>query len=202
MSAPTPRRNRRQADALRSGIAVGTVLASLAVGLPAVALLRAADTGPEVIRVPGPTATVVREKVRHVPLPGPTVVKRRKVKVRVPVPGPTRTVYPRADRARPAAASGSPRALGRARAAARGWSAHWPCLDALWSRESGWDPNARNPTSTAYGIAQFLDSTWAGTGIAKTADPGRQITAGLRYIAARYGDPCRAWRHSQAVGWY
>ncbi len=26
--------------------------------------------------------------------------------------------------------------------------------------ESGFDPNAKNPKSTAYGLCQFLDSTW------------------------------------------
>lgn len=76
------------------------------------------------------------------------------------------------------------------------------CLEALWGRESGWNPDAQNPTSTAYGIAQFLDSTWAGTGIAKTSDGYRQIDAGLIYINNRYGSPCGAWGHSQSTGWY
>ena len=76
------------------------------------------------------------------------------------------------------------------------------CLERLWGRESGWNPNAQNPTSTAYGIPQFLDSTWAGTGIAKTSDGYRQIDAGLIYIENRYGSPCGAWGHSQAAGWY
>jgi hypothetical protein len=76
------------------------------------------------------------------------------------------------------------------------------CLEKLWGKESGWNPNAQNPTSTAYGIAQFLDSTWAGTGIAKTSDGYRQIDAGLIYIEKRYGSPCGAWAHSQSTGWY
>jgi hypothetical protein len=76
------------------------------------------------------------------------------------------------------------------------------CLEQLWEAESGWNPNAQNPTSTAYGIAQFLDSTWAGTGIAKTSDPYRQIDAGLIYIENRYGSPCAAWDHFQANNWY
>jgi len=76
------------------------------------------------------------------------------------------------------------------------------CLNALWGRESGWNPDAQNPTSTAYGIPQFLDSTWAGTGIAKTSDPYLQIKAGLIYIESRYGSPCQAWAQSEAVGWY
>jgi soluble lytic murein transglycosylase-like protein len=76
------------------------------------------------------------------------------------------------------------------------------CLESLWGRESGWNPNAQNPTSTAYGIPQFLDSTWASTGIAKTSDGYRQIDAGLIYIDSRYGSPCGAWGHSQSTGWY
>jgi hypothetical protein len=76
------------------------------------------------------------------------------------------------------------------------------CLESLWGKESGWNPNAQNPSSTAYGIAQFLDATWAGTGIAKTSDGYRQIDAGLIYIKNRFGSPCGAWSHSQSKGWY
>ncbi len=83
-----------------------------------------------------------------------------------------------------------------------GSAEQFSCLEKLWGKESGWNPNAQNPTSTAYGIAQFLDSTWASTGIAKTSDGYRQIDAGLVYIEERYGSPCEAWAHSQATGWY
>jgi hypothetical protein len=76
------------------------------------------------------------------------------------------------------------------------------CLQSLWGKESGWNPNAQNRGSTAYGIAQFLDSTWAGTGIAKTSDGYRQIDAGLIYIDRAYGSPCGAWAHSRANNWY
>jgi len=83
-----------------------------------------------------------------------------------------------------------------------GSGGEFTCLENLWGKESGWNPNAQNPSSTAYGIPQFLDSTWAGTGIAKTSDGYRQIDAGLIYIANRYGTPCGAWGHSQSTGWY
>ncbi len=83
-----------------------------------------------------------------------------------------------------------------------GDGSQFSCLESLWGRESGWNPNAQNPTSTAYGIPQFLDSTWAGTGIGKTSDGYRQIDAGLIYINSRYGSPCGAWSHSQSTGWY
>jgi Transglycosylase SLT domain len=83
-----------------------------------------------------------------------------------------------------------------------GDAGQFSCLESLWGKESGWNPNAQNPSSTAYGIPQFLDSTWASTGIAKTSDGYRQIDAGLIYIDSRYGSPCGAWDHSQANGWY
>ncbi|WP_097183643.1 transglycosylase SLT domain-containing protein [Blastococcus haudaquaticus] len=83
-----------------------------------------------------------------------------------------------------------------------GSSSEFSCLENLWGKESGWNPNAQNPSSTAYGIAQFLNSTWAGTGIAKTSDGYRQIDAGLIYIEKAYGSPCAAWGKSQSSGWY
>ena len=83
-----------------------------------------------------------------------------------------------------------------------GSGAEFTCLENLWGKESRWNPNAQNPSSTAYGIAQFLNSTWAGTGIAKTSDGYRQIDAGLIYIENRFGSPCAAWSHSQSKGWY
>ena len=83
-----------------------------------------------------------------------------------------------------------------------GSAQQFSCLENLWGKESGWNPNAQNPSSTAYGIPQFLNSTWASTGIAKTSDGYRQIDAGLIYIDGRYGSPCGAWSHSQATGWY
>jgi len=83
-----------------------------------------------------------------------------------------------------------------------GDSSEFSCLENLWGKESGWNPNAQNPSSSAYGIPQFLDSTWKGTGIAKTSDGYRQIDAGLVYIDSRYGSPCGAWSHSKSTGWY
>jgi len=81
-------------------------------------------------------------------------------------------------------------------------ASQFSCLENLWGKESGWNPNAQNPSSTAYGIPQFLDSTWKGTGIAKTSNGYRQIDAGLIYIDSRYGSPCGAWSHSKSTGWY
>jgi len=83
-----------------------------------------------------------------------------------------------------------------------GDQSQFSCLESLWGKESGWNPNAQNPSSTAYGIPQFLNSTWASTGIAKTSDGYRQIDAGLVYIDSRYGSPCGAWSFKQGNNWY
>ncbi|MDQ5841658.1 MAG: lytic transglycosylase domain-containing protein, partial [Chloroflexota bacterium] len=77
------------------------------------------------------------------------------------------------------------------------------CLDQLWTRESGWNPFADNPTSTAYGIPQSLPGTkMASAGADWLTNPRTQITWGLGYIKARYVNPCRAWAHSESVNWY
>jgi len=81
-------------------------------------------------------------------------------------------------------------------------ASQFSCLDKLWTRESHWNNKADNPSSTAYGIAQLLDSTWSHTGIKKTSDGYRQVDAGLVYIDKVYGSPCNAWAHSQKTGWY
>ena len=93
--------------------------------------------------------------------------------------------------------------LARNMAAQMGWvGAQWAALYQIVAHESGWNPNAQNPTSTAYGLFQFLNSTWAGTGIGKTSNPALQIAAGLNYIRQAYGDPVRAWAFWQGHHWY
>jgi hypothetical protein len=81
-------------------------------------------------------------------------------------------------------------------------ASQFSCLDRLWTKESHWNNKADNPSSTAYGIAQLLDSTWSHTGVKKTSDGYRQVDAGLVYIDKVYGSPCSAWAHSQKTGWY
>ena len=82
-------------------------------------------------------------------------------------------------------------------------SDQWPYLDALWTRESGWDHLAENPRSGAYGIPQSLPGTkMAVVGDDWRTNPDTQIRWGLAYIGARYGTPQRAWEHSERVGWY
>ena len=54
------------------------------------------------------------------------------------------------------------------------------------------------------GRYQFLDSTWAGVGGAKTANPQLQDLYGMRYIRGRYGTPSAAWDfwQRQQPHWY
>ena len=79
----------------------------------------------------------------------------------------------------------------------RQWKDHkkeYACLEILWQKESGWRSNAANPHSTAWGIPQFLNSTWVNYGYPiRPKDPQVQVKAGLRYIYKRYKTPCRAW---------
>jgi len=92
-------------------------------------------------------------------------------------------------------------ALGQQMAAARGWTVsngQFTCLDELWTRESGWDAYAANPTSDARGIPQNI----GGWDAYAPGDAASQIRWGLGYIAVRYGTPCAAWNHETADGWY
>ena len=50
--------------------------------------------------------------------------------------------------------------LGRVMAAAHGWTgAQFNALNELWTRESGWNPLAKNASSGAYGIPQSLPAS-------------------------------------------
>jgi hypothetical protein len=96
-----------------------------------------------------------------------------------------------------------PRSAARALLAARGWSGQFGCLDALWERESQWNPHAYNASSGAFGIPQALPGgKMASAGSDWRTNPVTQIRWGLDYIASTYGTPCGAWAHSQAYNWY
>jgi hypothetical protein len=96
--------------------------------------------------------------------------------------------------------------LGQQLAHALGWDtgSEWDSLNNLVMGESGWCNVAQNPNSTAYGIGQFLDTTWASTGYSKTSDSKTQILAMLLYIKLSYGTPSNAWAKWQARSphWY
>jgi hypothetical protein len=78
-----------------------------------------------------------------------------------------------------------------------------PCLDKLWTKESGWNHKALNKSSGAYGIPQSLPGDKMATVAADwETNPATQIKWGLSYIKKRYGSPCVAWQHSIDKGWY
>jgi hypothetical protein len=96
-----------------------------------------------------------------------------------------------------------PRAYARLLLQERGWGDQYTCLNLLWNRESGWNYQAYNPSSGAYGIPQALPgSKMASIASDWQTNPATQIKWGLNYIAERYGTPCGAWSHSEATGWY
>lgn len=79
----------------------------------------------------------------------------------------------------------------KATIAKRGWGAkQWKCLDALWTHESGFRPNAFNKTKVggknAGGIPQIL-------GLNPKSSVEYQTRKGIEYIESRYGTPCEAW---------
>lgn len=85
-----------------------------------------------------------------------------------------------------------------------GWGAsQMSALISLWNGESGWNNLAANPTSTAFGIAQFLNSTWGAYG-PKTTDYRKQVLYGMQYIKNSYGNPAAAWAawNSRSPHWY
>jgi len=99
---------------------------------------------------------------------------------------------------------GDPRDIARALMGQFGFGAdQFGCLDSLWMRESGWNPSADNPSSSAYGIPQALPgSKMASAGADWATNPATQIMWGLGYIQDRYGSPCGAWAHSESAGFY
>ena len=99
-----------------------------------------------------------------------------------------------------ATSSGANVALGAQLAASLyGWvGAMFDALNKLWTRESGWNAYAVNPSSGAAGIPQAL-----GHGnVFALGDAYSQILWGLSYIAQRYGNPINAWAHEVSSGWY
>ena len=78
------------------------------------------------------------------------------------------------------------------------------------SHESGFRPCVRNGGTIdcsyrgdrAFGLFQFLGSTWAGTGVRMTSDAYWQTIAGLRYVGGRYHTPAGAVRFWRSNHWY
>lgn len=98
--------------------------------------------------------------------------------------------------------AGSPevRAAVKAVAAKYGWDTgpNWAATDWILQHESGWNPNARNPNSSAAGLAQKMQSVHG---------PVEPTVAGqadwfFRYVRDRYGSPVAAKGFWEAHGHY
>jgi phage-related protein len=88
-----------------------------------------------------------------------------------------------------------------------GWSVAdqlQPLID-LWNGESGWNPQALNPSSGAFGIPQSLPADkMASAGTDWQTNPATQIRWGLGYIHDVYGSPSAAYGAwlSRSPHWY
>lgn len=107
-------------------------------------------------------------------------------------------------------------------AAAYGWNTgnEWTALANVEMAEAGFNPQAKNPSSGALGIAQALGhgnshtagslgNEYGGFGLsdaqAKAANSGNAYWQSVwmcNYIRSTYGDPVRAWAHEQSHHWY
>ncbi|GAB2750422.1 transglycosylase SLT domain-containing protein [Streptomyces bullii] len=84
-----------------------------------------------------------------------------------------------------------------------GDSAQYQCFSKIVEHESGWDVNATNASSGAYGLVQALPAAkMASAGSDWKTNPATQIEWGLDYMKDRYGSACDAWTFWQANGWY
>ncbi|MCH5676177.1 transglycosylase SLT domain-containing protein [Streptomyces gilvus] len=73
------------------------------------------------------------------------------------------------------------------------------CFSNIVERESGWNYQAVNPSSGAYGLMQALPgSKMSSVGADWRTNPATQIKWGLNYMNSVYGSPCDAWTYWQA----
>lgn len=82
-------------------------------------------------------------------------------------------------------------------------SGQFQCFSNIVSHESGWNYQAVNASSGAYGLFQALPgSKMSSVGSDWQTNPATQIKWGLNYMNSRYGSPCQAWSFWQANSWY
>ncbi|MCQ9133960.1 MULTISPECIES: transglycosylase SLT domain-containing protein [Streptomyces] len=82
-------------------------------------------------------------------------------------------------------------------------AAQYQAFSNIVKHESGWDVNATNSSSGAYGLVQALPgSKMASAGSDWKSNAKTQIKWGLDYMNSRYGSPVAAWNFWQANGWY
>ena len=75
----------------------------------------------------------------------------------------------------------------------------WSYVDSIVSRESGWNPNAVNPSSGACGLGQQLPcGKWAGA----WNDPVAALKAQYGYVIERYGGYAQAVSFWNSNHWY
>lgn len=81
-----------------------------------------------------------------------------------------------------------------------GWASgsQWSALQQLVQKESGWNPGAANPTSTARGLFQKMTSLHGPL----ESSIGGQANWGLNYIRQKYGTPSRALAFHKRHNWY
>ncbi|WP_167197919.1 phage tail tape measure protein [Brevibacterium pigmentatum] len=79
-----------------------------------------------------------------------------------------------------------------------GWGKYWGDIDWLVNKESSWNPNAANPSSSARGLFQKMTSLH---GPVEDTVEG-QARWGLNYIKSTYGNPAAARAHHQRSNWY
>jgi len=154
----------------------------------------AASTGASSDEADRRTTVVSRSESRD------TVDPAKKAALGVTVGTAARTVVQTEDLGQ----TGDPKTIASALLGSYGWSSdQFGCLVSLWTKESGWNVHAANPSSGAYGIPQSLPgSKMASAGADWQDNAETQIKWGLGYIQDRYGSPCGAWGHSESYGWY
>ena len=81
--------------------------------------------------------------------------------------------------------------------------AQYKAFSKIVEHESGWDVDATNSSSGAYGLVQALPANkMASAGSDWKSNPATQIEWGVNYMNDRYGSPAAAWDFWQANGWY
>ena len=77
------------------------------------------------------------------------------------------------------------------------------CFTKLMGKESAWQ-DKKNPHSSASGVGQLLDGSYANLGMKRSKARVAQTVAALAYIGRHYGSggPCKAWRTFLRKGHY
>jgi len=87
-----------------------------------------------------------------------------------------------------------------------GISPEWASgITELVKRESGFNPKAKNPTSSAHGYAQFLTSTrknYEKKTKLSYDNPANQLVMMMQYVKDRYGSPDKALAFWNKNHWY